>query len=83
MSCSAGTTAPGEKLFLDFAGQTIPITDPLTGEITAAQLFVAVLGASNYTYAEATPSQELPDWIGAHVNAFAGGLCGREPPTSR
>jgi transposase len=41
----------GEKLFIDFAGVTIPITDPASGEITAAQLFVAVLGASNYTYA--------------------------------
>src|SRR5664280_1130495 len=60
----------GEKLFVDFAGQTIPITDPGTGEITAAQLFVAVLGASNYTYAEALPSQELPHWLGAHVRAF-------------
>ena len=60
----------GEKLFLDFAGQTIPITDPLTGEIWQAQLFVAVLGASNYTYAEALPSQELPHWLGAHVRAF-------------
>lgn len=68
----------GEKLFVDFAGQTIPITDPATGEITAAQLFVAVLGASNYTYAEATPSQELPHWIAAHVHAltFFGG-CAR------
>ena len=61
----------GEKLFVDFAGQTIPITDPATGEITGAQLFVAVLGASNYTYAEALPSQELPHWIAAHVHAFA------------
>jgi transposase len=61
----------GEKLFVDFAGQTIPITDPATGEITQAQLFVAVLGASNYTYAEALPSQELPHWIAAHVAAFA------------
>ena len=68
----------GEKLFVDFAGQTIPITDPRTGEITAAQLFVAVLGASNYTYAEALPSQELPHWIAAHVHAlsFIGG-CAR------
>ena len=49
----------GEKLFLDFAGQTIPITDPLTGEIWQVQLFVAVLGASNYTYAEALPSGEV------------------------
>jgi transposase len=61
----------GEKLFVDFAGQTIPITDPTTGEITPAQLFVAVLGASSYTYAEALPSQELPHWIAAHVHAFA------------
>lgn len=61
----------GEKLFVDFAGQTIPITDPRTGEIRQAQLFVAVLGASSYTYAEATPSQELPHWIAAHVHAFA------------
>jgi transposase len=61
----------GEKLFVDFAGQTISITDPATGEITAAQLFVAVLGASSYTYAEALPSQELPHWIAAHVATFA------------
>ncbi len=60
----------GEKLFLDFAGQTIPITDPLTGEITQAQLFVAVLGASNYTYAEALPSQAELWWTAAHVRAF-------------
>jgi transposase len=61
----------GDKLFVDFAGQTIPIVDPATGEIRQAQLFVAVLGASSYTYAEATPSQELPHWIGAHVRAFS------------
>jgi transposase len=60
----------GEKLFVDFAGQTIPIANPKTGEITQAQFFVAVLGASNYTYVEATPSQELPHWIAAHVRAF-------------
>ncbi len=60
----------GEKLFLDFAGQTIPITDPLSGEITQAQLFVAVLGASNYTYAEALPSQAELWWTAAHVRAF-------------
>jgi len=60
----------GEKCFVDFAGQTIPITDPLTGEITGAQLFVAVLGASNHTYAEALASQALPHWLGAHVRAF-------------
>ena len=67
----------GEKLFVDFAGQTIPIVDPETGEISEAQLFVAVLGASNYTYAEACASQSLPDWIAAHVHAvrFFGGCC--------
>jgi transposase len=60
----------GEKLFLDFAGQTIPIVDALTGEVWQAQLFVAVLGASNYTYAEATVSQAELCWTAAHVNAF-------------
>lgn len=57
----------GEKCFVDYAGQTVPITDRHTGEIRQAQIFVAVLGASNYTYCEATWSQGLPDWIGSHV----------------
>jgi transposase len=61
----------GEKLFVDFPGQTVPVVDPATGEVTQAQIFVAVLGASNYTYAEALPSQALPHWIAAHVHAFA------------
>ncbi|MFI5304036.1 MAG: IS21 family transposase [Nitrospiria bacterium] len=60
----------GEKMFVDYAGQTVPIIDPQTGEITSAQIFVAVLGASNYTYAEATVSQDLPSWIGSHIRAF-------------
>lgn len=60
----------GEKLFIDYAGQTMPIINRTTGEITQAQIFLAVLGASNYTYAEATPSQELPFWIKSHVHAF-------------
>jgi transposase len=60
----------GEKLFVDFAGQTVPVVDPKTGAITQAELFVAVLGASNYMYAEAFPSQELPHWIAGHVHAF-------------
>lgn len=60
----------GEKLFVDYCGQTVPITDPATGDIHAAQIFVAVLGASNYTYAEATRSQKLPDWTGSHARAF-------------
>lgn len=60
----------GEKLFVDYAGPTMPITDSVTGEISSAQIFVAVLGSSNYTYAEATHSQQLPDWLGSHVRAF-------------
>lgn len=61
----------GEKLFVDYAGQTVPVMDPTTGEVRPAQIFLAVLGASNYTYAEATWSQTLPDWIGSHVRALA------------
>ena len=61
----------GEKLFVDYAGQTIGIVDRLSGEIRKAQIFVAVLGASNYTYAEATLSQQIEDWIGSHVRAFS------------
>lgn len=61
----------GDKLFIDYAGQTVPIVDRFTGEIRRAEVFVAVMGASNYTYAEATWSQQLPDWIGSHVRAFA------------
>lgn len=61
----------GDKLFVDYAGQTVDIVDPKTGDVHEAQLFVAVLGASSYTYAEATWTQTLPDWIGAHVRAFA------------
>jgi transposase len=60
----------GEKLFVDWAGARIPIHDRGTGEVTQASLFVAVLGASNYTYAEAALSQELEAWIGAHVRTF-------------
>jgi transposase len=61
----------GEKLFVDYAGHTVEVVDPASGEIRTAQIFVAVLGASNYTYAEATWSQGLADWIGSHVRAFA------------
>ena len=66
----------GEKLFVDYAGGTVPIVDPLTGEITQAQIFVATLGASNYTYACATPGQTTADWIDAQVQAleFFGGV---------
>jgi len=70
------THRAGEKLFVDYAGHTLPVIDPRTGEIRSAQIFVAVLGASNYTYAEATWSQSLPDWIGSHQRSFTffGGL---------
>ena len=66
----------GEKLFVDYAGSTVPIVNALTGEISAAQIFVATLGASNYTFACATPRQTTADWIGAPVDAleFFGGV---------
>jgi transposase len=61
----------GERLFVDYAGQTVELIDSATGEVRRAQVFVAVLGASSYSYAEATWTQTLPDWIGAHVRALA------------
>jgi len=57
----------GEKTFLDYSGKKPSIVNRLTGEATPVELFVAVLGASSYVYAEATMSQQLPDWIGSHV----------------
>jgi transposase len=60
----------GEKLFIDYAGQTVALVDRSTGEITEAQIFLATLGASNYTYAEATAAQDLPSWITSHIHAF-------------
>lgn len=60
-----------ERMFVDYAGQTVEVIDGATGEVRRAQVFVAVLGASNYTYAEARWTQSLPDWIGCHVGAFA------------
>jgi len=64
------THRAGEKLFVDYAGPTVDIIDRETGEVRIAQIFVAVLGASNYTYVEATWTQTLPDWIASHVRAF-------------
>ena len=61
----------GERMFVDYAGKKLAIMDGLTGDVMSAELFVAVLGASNYTYAEATLSQGLVDWIGSHTRAFA------------
>ena len=64
------THVAGHKAFVDYSGKRIAIIDPLTGEVRMAEIFVAVLGASNLTYAEATWTQTLPDWIGAHVRMF-------------
>ncbi|MFN2123618.1 MAG: IS21 family transposase [Candidatus Promineifilaceae bacterium] len=60
----------GEKLFVDYSGMTVAITDPGSGKTREAQIFIACLGASNYTYAEATLTQNLEDWIGSHIRAL-------------
>jgi len=65
------THPAGERMFVDYAGQTVELIDSATGEVRRAQIFVAALGASNFTYAEARWTQALPDWIGCHVGAFA------------
>ena len=67
----------GEKLFVDYSGTTVPIVDASSGEIRQAELFVAVMGCSNYTYAEVTWTQSLPDWISSHVRAL--GFLGAVP----
>ena len=66
----------GERVFVDFAGQSMEVIDGATGEVLRAEVFVGVLGASSYIYAEAVWTQSLPDWIAAHVNmmAFIGGV---------
>src|SRR5215467_2490150 len=61
----------GQRMFVDYAGTKLELVDGTTGEVCACELFVAVLGASNYTYAEATYTQGLVDWISSHVRAFA------------
>src|SRR5262245_44542689 len=60
----------GEKLFVDYSGKKPWLIDPTSGELIEVELFVAVLGASNYTYAEATRTQQVHDWIGSHERAF-------------
>jgi transposase len=60
----------GEKLFIDYAGPTVPIVDPDTGNLRCAHIFVAVLGASNYTYACATPGEAQGDWLKGLSQAF-------------
>jgi transposase len=64
------THVAGDKAFVDYSGKKVAIVDPLTGEVRMAELFIAVLGASNFTFADATWTQSLPDWIGAHVRMF-------------
>ena len=64
------THRAGEKLFVDYAGQCVPVVHRETGELRNAQVFVAVLGASSYTFAEATWTQALPDWCASHVRAL-------------
>ena len=68
--CLRQTYRAGERLFVDYAGMTMPVRDAHSGLIHEAQIFVAALGASHYLYAEATRTQQLPDWIEAHVHAY-------------
>ena len=63
--------AAGERMFVDYSGTRMSVVDPVTGAARPAEIFIAVMGASNMTYAEASWSQTLPDWIGAHTRAFA------------
>jgi transposase len=64
------THVAGERMFVDYAGTKLEIVDSTTGEVLKAELFIAVLGASSYMFAEATWTQSLPDWIGSHTRAF-------------
>jgi len=63
--------AAGERMFVDYSGTRMVVIDPTTGATRPAEIFIAVMGASNMTYVEASWSQALPDWIGAHTHAFA------------
>ena len=65
------THIAGERMFVDYSGTKLQLIERTTGEVRTAELFVAVLGASNFTYAEATWTQSLPDWIGSHTRAFS------------
>jgi len=60
----------GDKVFVDFSGKRLEVIDPTSGMVRPAEIFVGVLGASSYTYAEAVWTQTLPDWIGAHSRMF-------------
>ena len=61
---------PGGRCFVDYAGPTVDVIEPATGEVRHAQIFVATMGASNYSYAEASWTQQLPDWIRSHIRLF-------------
>jgi len=76
------TYVAGEKMFVNYAGATMEVINGLAGEIRTAQIFVSTLGASSYTYAEATWTQALPNWIGSHCRAFSyfGGLQAQDVP---
>jgi transposase len=64
------THRAGEKLFIDYSGDTVPVINAVTGEIARAEIFIASMGASKYTYAEASWTQSLPDWIASHIRMF-------------
>lgn len=70
------THRAGEKLFIDFCGPTVPVIDPDTGDVRRVAIFVAVMGASNYTYVEACPGQDMMSWLNAnsHCLTFLGGV---------
>jgi len=76
------THRAGEKLFIDYSGDTVPVINAVTGEILAAQIFIASMGASKYTYAEATWTQTLPDWIASHIRMLEYLACVPEILTS-
>ena len=65
------THRAGEKLFIDYGGATMPVMNRHTSVVRHAEIFVTTLGASSYTYAGATWTQTLPDWIASHTRAFA------------
>lgn len=65
------THKAGERLYVDYSGLTVPIVDAKTGNVYKAEIFIGVMGLSNFTYAEATLTQSLPDWIASHVRMFA------------
>ena len=64
------THKAGEKVFVDYAGHAVPVVDPQTGDVRQAQIFIRVLGATNYSYVEAQWTQELPNWVGGRVRMF-------------